>query len=414
MKILEYPEVKLAIALGLGLLIGAERERRKAEQKNGGAAGIRTFALVSLTGGLASLFDNVVVLVMAGVFVGAATLAGYLSSHEDDRGLSTEFALFATFLLGALAYTKPTLATGAAIAVTAVLALRARLHKLVLEALTTEELLDALLFGVAAIVVLPLLPDRAMGPMGVFNPFLVWRLVVLIMGITGAGYVAQRIVGPRYGLAIAGLASGFVSSSATIGAMGMRAKDDETLERAAIAGACASTVATIVQMAILVGTASRATLGLVAIPLGLAGAVAVVYALFFAYRSARQPAPAASRGHAFELKSAIAFALAVTGVMFVSSAALQRYGEAGLFIATGAAGFADAHAPSASVAAVHAAGEIGEHQAAIAILVALTTNSFTKISLAFTAGSRRFALRVGAGIVLVDLAAWLGWLVTRP
>lgn len=411
MQLLDHPEIKLAIALGLGLLIGAERERRKAEQKSSSAAGVRTFALVSLIGGVAALFEGVVVLVLGGVFVGAATLAGYVTGKEEDRGLSTEMALFAAYLLGALASRQPALATGAAIAVTALLALRARLHELVLESLSTEELLDALLLGVAAIVVLPLLPNEAMGPLGVFNPFVVWRLVVLVMAITGAGYIAQRIVGPRYGLALAGLASGFVSSSATVGAMGSRAKEDPRILRAAVAGAAASTCATVAQLVILVGTASPKTLAAVAMPLGLSGAAAVGYALMYALRSAREAAPSVKRGRAFSMKSAIGFALAVTGVMFVSSLAASRYGQAGLFVAASVAGLADAHAPAASVAAVHAAGAIQREQAVIGILAAMTANSATKVALAFTAGPRAYAGRVAAGVVLVAAAAWAGWLI---
>lgn len=409
MNLLEHPEIKLAIALGLGLLIGAERERRKAEQRSNGAAGIRTFALASLIGGVAALFGPVG-LVLGGAFIGAATLAGYLAVKEEDRGLSTELALFAAYLLGALASTQPKLATGAAIAVTALLALRTRLHALAREALSPEELLDALLFGVAAIVVLPLLPNRAIGPLEVFNPFVVWRLVVLVMGITGAGYVAQRLVGPRYGLAVAGLASGFVSSSATIGAMGQRAKGDAQLLRPAIAGAAASSVATVLQLAILVGTASPAMLRALAVPLGLSGAVAAGYAGLLALRSARGPASEAPRGRAFSMKAAVGFALAVTAVMVLSSLAQRRYGSAGLLLATSAAGFADAHAPAASIAAVHAGGSIEARQAGAAILGAMTTNAVTKGVLAFTAGPRPFAVQVALGVLLMMAAAWGGWL----
>jgi uncharacterized membrane protein (DUF4010 family) len=110
------------------------------------------------------------------------------------------------------------------------------------------------------------------------------------------------------------------------------------------------------------------------------------------------------------MRSAIGFALAVTAVMLLATLAHRHYGQAGLLIATAAAGLADAHAPAASIAAVHGAGNLDDREAAAAILFALTTNSITKVVLAFSAGPRPFAARVGLGVLLVAAAAWAGWL----
>ena len=140
---------------------------------------------------------------------------------------------------------QPALAAGVAVVVAILLAARTPLHHFVRSVLTESEVKDALIFAGATLVVLPLLPDRPLGPYGALNPHTIWIIVILVMAISAAGYVAVRMLGARFGLPIAGLASGFISSTATIGAMGARAAKAPDVLAAAVAGAVLSTVATI-------------------------------------------------------------------------------------------------------------------------------------------------------------------------
>ena len=142
-------------------------------------------------------------IVIAGVNI--LTAAAYWRSHEDDPGLTTEVALIVTALLGGLSMQKPALAAGLAVAVAVLLAARSMLHRFVRSVLTEDELNDALIFAGATLVVLPLVPDRAMGPYGALNPHSIWILVILVMAISAAGYMAVRLLGARFGLPIAGL-----------------------------------------------------------------------------------------------------------------------------------------------------------------------------------------------------------------
>ena len=194
------------------------------------------------------------------VVIGALLAVSYARSRARDPGLTTEIALLTTVLLGALAIREPVLASGIAVVVVILLASRTRLHRFVKRVLTEQELHDLLLLAAAALVVLPLAPDRAVGPLSVINPRTVWRLVVIFMAISGAGYIGLRLLGPGIGLALSGFASGFVSSSATIGAMGARARENPAVRPGAVAGAVLWTVATIIQMALLLAATSRATL----------------------------------------------------------------------------------------------------------------------------------------------------------
>ncbi len=252
--------LNLAVALGLGLLIGAERERRKGEGPLRSPAGIRTFTVTSLTGAISFMVGGKVLLATATAGVAILTTAAYWRGHEDDPGLTTEIALILTALLGGLAMQQPALAGGLAVTVAVLLAARSPLHRFVGSVLTEDELKDALIFAGATLVVLPLVPDRPMGPYGALNPHSIWILVILIIAISAAGYLAVRMVGSRFGLPIAGLASGFISSTATIGAMGARAAKTTAVLAAAVAGAVLSTIATIVQMALVLAATSTTTL----------------------------------------------------------------------------------------------------------------------------------------------------------
>jgi uncharacterized membrane protein (DUF4010 family) len=219
-----------------------------------------------------------------------------------------------------------------------------------------------------------------------------------------------RALGPRFGLPLAGFASGFVSSVATIGSMGARAAQEPELLSAAVAGAVLSTVSTVVQMAALLFVTDRPTFSAMKFPLLLAGAVAVIYGALFMIKTGGQKSQAAEQtGRAFNLTTALVFAATVSAILLASAAVNRWLGAAGLAVAAGLAGFADTHSAAISVASLAAAEKITASDAVLPILVGLTTNTVTKAVVAVTTGGREFALRITPGLVLVILAAWFGW-----
>jgi uncharacterized membrane protein (DUF4010 family) len=247
-------------------------------------------------------------MVTAGVI--ALTAIAYWRSHDDDPGLTTEIALILTVLLGGLLARQPAPAGGLAAIVAILLASRTWLRRFVRSVLTEEEDHDILIFAGATLVVLPFIPDRSMGPYGALNPHSIWILVVLVMAISGAGYIAVRLLGTRFGLPIAGLASRFISSAATIAAMGARGKASADVMTAAVAGAVLSTIATIGQMAVVLGATSWPTLRTLSISLASAGLTAVVYGAAFTILALRQKAAEEAKGgRAFNLITALVFAL---------------------------------------------------------------------------------------------------------
>jgi len=398
----------LVVALGIGLLIGAERERRKRDQAGPSAAGIRTFTAAALAGAVSFQAGGPVLLAVTTLVVGVLVALSYWAArHGEDLGLTTEIALVLTVLLGGLATGTPGLAamTGAVTAI--LLAARTPLQRFVSSVLTEHEASDALILVAATLIVLPLLPDRAMDIYGVLNPRTLWLLVILVLVLSAGGYVAIRLVGARHGLPLAGFLGGFVSSTATIGAMGARARRNAAEAPAAAAAAVLSTVATMFQLALLLAAISPATLRIAAPSLLIGCGVALAFGLATTLRALRRPATEDERqGRAFSLKSALLFAATVALVLLVSAACKSYFGEGGLIVATAISGLVDAHAAAISMATMVSAGQVSPSAALIPILLAVTTNTVSKLIMATVSGGRGFLLRVGPGLVLVALGTW--------
>lgn len=376
---MDAPLLNIMVALGVGLLIGVERERAKRDRAGPAAAGLRTFSIAALAGAVAVAAGGPVLLAVLAVLI--ASLAGlsyWRSLEADGPGLTTEFALLLTVLTGGLAMASPGAAGAVAIIAALLLAGRQRLHHFAATVLTEEEVRSALILAAAVAVILPLLPDVQMGPYDALNPRSMWRLVVLVLLIGAIGHVATRLLGPRFGLPVSGLASGFVSSSATIGAMGsLAAKSPEVMSSAA-AGAVLSTVATVIQMGVVLGAVSPKVLNTMATPLLCSGVVAVAYGAVFSIMALRQTSSEAAGANvegAFKLSSAIAFALTLSAVLLVSAAFQAHFGESGVVVAGALAGFADSHAAAISVASLAANGQMAPADCVVPILVAFTTNS---------------------------------------
>ena len=412
MLILDPAILNLAVALGIGLLIGAERERRKGEGPSRSPAGIRTFTVTALAGAVSFMVGDELMLAVTTAGVITLTSVAYWRDRDDDPGLTTEIALILTALLGGLSMRQPALAAGVAVAVAVLLAVRAPLHHFVRSVLSESEVKDALIFASATLVVLPLLPDRPLGPYDGLNPHMIWIIVILVMAIGAAGYVAVRMLGARFGLPLAGLASGFISSIATIGAMGARATKAPDLLAAAAAGAVLSTVATIVQMAAVLAATSVATLQTLSWPLICAGLAAAAYGAVFTVQVLRQTTEDERQpGQAFSLSTALIFALTLSGVLVASAALREWFGETGVIVAAAVAGFVDAHSATISIASLVASGKMNAADAVTPILAGLSTNTISKVIFAWTSGGRSFAVRVIPGLILVALAAWGGALI---
>jgi len=391
------------VALAIGLMLGLERERSHSRTLG---AGSRSFALLSLLGATAAGFGPWVVI--AGLLgVGALMALAYFRSSDEDLGTTTEIAALVAYLLGALAYTQAAVAVALAVVVVALLLSKRRIHRFARDIVTEVELEDAVKFFVVAFVILPLLPNRPMGPYGVLNPEKVWLLVVLLTGIGWVGYIGVRALGPQRGLLVTGLAGGFVSATATTASMGRLSRGAIGV-RAPLASALAASLATFIQVLLVVGYVDAAVLRrlwppVAAAAIVLAGVVAVVYRGAVRRDGPLEQEPAdddaaVPAGRPFALRPALILTAVLVCALLVGRWGAEVLGPQGAVLASFAAGLADAHAGSVAAASLRAQGDITVGTALAAIAAALGSNLLVKIALAFTAGGRRFGLGFAAGM----------------
>lgn len=419
----------LVTALGAGLLIGVDRERRKGRGPARAAAGLRSFTLAALAGALATLIDVPGLEVVCAVAVAALAAlayrhslrgpagrdgAGSAGSPAIDPGVTTELALVVTYLIGVLSARLPALGAGAAVVVAILLAGRERLHHFATELLTAQEWHDALLLAAVVMVLLPLAPAEPVAWLGGASPRRLAVLLVLILALQAAGHAARRAFGARSGLALAGACSGFVSSTATIAAMGARARAEPALARACLAGALMSTAATWVQALLIVLALAPAAMGMIAAPVA-AGLTVALASGVWAWRGAPVAASdgAAAPPAPLRLREAALVALLLATVSAALAWAHRLLGEPAALVGAALAALADAHAPIAALSALQSGGRIETGVLLAGLLVAIGSNSVTRTVTAFVAGGRGFAVPVAASLVVAaSVAAAVGILLS--
>ncbi|MFY2763998.1 MgtC/SapB family protein [Arenimonas sp. MALMAid1274] len=395
--------LSLATALGLGLLVGAVRERRHPE--GGGMAGLRTHALAALAGAVSlwlGLAPFVVVLALLGVFVAL----GYRRSREADPGLTGEIALLLTCLLGGLAMRVPALAGALGVVAAVLLYAKAPLHRLARDLLSERELQDGLVLLASALVVLPLVPDRTLGPFDVFNPATLWKLVVLVMAISAVGHVALRATGNRWGLAVAGFFAGFVSSTAAIAGFGQRVRDTPALLSSAVGAAMLANLASLLLFIPILLAVAPSLLPALWPELAAAGAVMLAGGLLGLHRGddADVPAPTAQT-RMFRFSHALLFAAIITAVLFVSAALNAWLGPRGAITAAVLAALAELHAAVATIGNLFSSGVLDAGQARWTLVGILSASWIAKTVVAWTSGGRGYGLRVCAGLGAAVAAA---------
>jgi len=399
--------VALAVALGAGLLIGLERERRKGEGDDRGAAGLRTFMVTALAGAMGQILS---IQLAAVVLAGVAVLAGlsYWRSRSQDPGLTTEVALLATALIGMLAVPQPALAAGSAVVLAVVLAARDRLHRFATQWLSEAEMHDALMLAALLLILLPLMPTQPLAWLGGLSPRRMLTLLVAILMMQAFSHVAQRLLGARAGLPLSGLLGGFVSSTATITAMGGRVRGGQAPLNLACSAAVLSSAATWMQIVLMASVVVPQALS-EWLPMVLVGVAPPLLIGGLLWRQAPDAPPLVLPPGRQVLRlreAATVGGLLIAGAVVVNLA--QQQGDMGLMLGTAVAALADAHAPMVALMSMSGGGQIGPELAMSGVLLAISVNSVTRSVAAWVAGGRAYGLGVAAalGVNLALVWAW--------
>jgi uncharacterized membrane protein (DUF4010 family) len=401
-----------AAALGIGMLVGLERERHKGGGDSRACAGLRTFAITALLGYISPQVGGGLLVGIIAICVALLLTVAYWRNLEKDPGITSEVALLTVLVLGALCGSAPELAIAIGVVMAGLLTYRQRLHHFAHNQLTDAEIRDGLVLLVAALVVLPLAPDRFIGPYAAINLRTICTLTVLLMTIGAVGHIAVRTLGTRYGYPISAIASGFVSGTVTIAAMGHISAKEPVNIKVLSSAAMLSNLATVIQVGLILGTVDPGLLRSMWGPLLSGLFVTGLYGVCLMFpRSTGDGNEPIKVGGAFNLRLALIVVLAMTGITFLSSAMLSHFGQVGVMLTTALGGFADAHSSTASIASLAKAGQLPFDAIAGPVLMAVSSNSLSKCVVAWVSGGRPFATYVIPGQVLMTAAMWAGTLL---
>lgn len=412
---MDLPFERIGIALLIGALIGIEREKRQRAEGEESAAGVRTFILLAMAGALSAWLarenDSVWIFVGAGLASTLLIVAGYLSqvrATPKNFGITTEVAALVTFLLGGAAvfgYTRLAVALG--ITTSALLAFRQKLHALV-ERLGWDDIFAGLKLLVVMFIVLPVVPREPVDPWGALNPYTLTWYVILIAGISFAGYVASRWLGPGRGTAVTGLAGGLVSSTAVTLSLARQSRDasDGAGGATLAAGVLLAWMVMFVRVVVEAAVVNPAITGLLLVPMG---SMAVIAGLGAVVLLRRGQGGRGSDGSTLALKNpfslafAVKFALLLAVITLVVELASRHFPRAGVYIVAVIAGLADVDAITLSLAEKAKHADAGRNVVAIAI--AVLSNTLVKCTFVFWIADRRMRAAITPAALVISVAA---------
>ena len=398
-------------SLAVGLLIGLERERNPSAK-----AGLRTFALVAMFGTLTALLatkTGTPWLIAAGLLaIAIMIVAAYFNTPNaaNDPGTTTVIALLLSYGLGAMIWLSlAKLAVMLAIGITALLYLKPELRGFT-QKLTRHDLLAVLQFSVLTFIILPILPDKSYGPYDAVNPHQAWLMVVLISGISLAGYAALHAVGTRYGTLLLGFFGGLASSTATTMIYAKHGKNNQAMLNLAASVIVIASIVVIVRLMVVSAVLAYGTLpGL--FPLLSGGLLFGLLAVLYHRRTMRDTTDLQipETSNPAELHSALSFGLLYVVVLLVTAWMKDVAGSQGLYMVALISGLTDVDAITLSSLRLFNLGQLSEHQTVTAIAIAFLSNLGFKFGMVLFIGGRELAKRVASGFAAIACGVLLGW-----
>ena len=401
---------RMALACGIGLLIGLERGWRARDALPGSrTAGVRTFAIAGLLGGIVGALarqtttgpgvaSSLLIGLAFAVFAGAFTLF----ARDENRAARTFSATTAiagllTFMLGVYSLLGDVhVAAGTAVAATGVLIVREDLHEWVRK-ITLAEFQSVLVLLAMTLIALPIVPDRSFGPWGGVNPREIWIIAIVLATVSFAGFVAIRALGERRGVLVAGALGGMISSTAVLFANARVAAAGKGSTRLLCAGAALATAISFVRVAAIVSVLNPAMLYSAGPPL----LAATVCARVFCVLAMRWPDGAQAAQSAvgfrnpFSFLSVVGMAVSMGLVLLLGRIVVDRFGAAGAAVTAAVTGLFDVDAMVVSMARLSPA-TLDVDQASLAVLIGVASATLGKVAIAAAIGRGKFALAVGA------------------
>lgn len=404
--------LRFAVALGLGVLLGLERERTKDPET--GFAGIRTFALISLTGAVSAWAGDTLgiawILPLTFGALAALVLASYVvSATKGSVGITTEVTALLTFMLGVVCERGEfRVASAVAVAVMLVLVLKNWLHAIT-RRLSMQDVSATVQFAIVTLIVLPLVPNQSFGPppFDALNPYRIWLMVVLISGLDFASWILVKSIGREHGIGLTGLLGGLVSSTATTLTFTKRSRQEPEQSASFAVAILLASLVMLGRVAVVLAVVSM-TLLRVTWPAIVAMMVASLVVLVWVWRRSRAAegekgsAELKAEANPFELSKAVRFALLFAVVSLAARAAEVWLGDSGLYLAGALGGLTDVDAITLSMSELTSRDTERTVAAGRAVVLALVANTLVKGGISAAAGSREIAKIILPAVLIVS------------
>ena len=397
------------ISLGIGLILGLEREYDKLKEEKG-FAGIRTFPIVTILGfalgSLSELYTPWLLIVALGalmLFLGFNQFAH--QGRENSRELTTNLALITTFVLGMMVSTESYRdAVATAVIVVTLLSLKTKFRS-VISNITSEELFAFIKFSIIALLILPFLPDKTYGPNNLFNPFDIGSIIVIVSFLNFIGYFLVKYVGSRKGILLTAVLGGLISSTVVTWNYATKSKEAPELSKKYGAGIIIASAIMFPRLALLASLFNAGVLKYLAIPFGVLTIICLVVALIWIKGDSDKPDAKITLGNPLNMLNAIGFGVMYMVIRYAVFYGDTFFGERGLYYTAIIAGLADTDAITISMAKYSLIGT-DLWLASSVILAAVLSNMMVKLGIALLKGSRHTGQLVGytfGGVILFGI-----------
>ena len=400
----------LLISMGIGLILGLEREYDKLKEEQG-FAGIRTFPIVAIIGfilgNLTAAYTPWLVIIIAAAFLLFLPLS-HLSIVQKHvmTGITTNMALFATLILGVMVANhlyKEAVAT--AVIVVTLLSLKTTFNTFI-KNITSEELFAFIKFSIIALLILPFLPNQDYGPEGLLNPFEIGAIIVIVSFLNFIGYFLVKYVGSKRGILLTAILGGLISSTAVSWIYASRSKESPELSKQYAAGIIIASAIMFPRLAILAYIFNSAILSYLIIPFTILTLICLISALVFIKKNTDVPKTAINLGNPLNIWNALGFGGIYVVILFSVFYGNQFFGESGLYYSALIAGLADTDAITISMAKF---GSL-EDKLALAtnvIITATISNMIVKLGITYFKGSKKtgkLVMLIFGSVVVVGIA----------
>jgi uncharacterized membrane protein (DUF4010 family) len=382
---------RLGIALGLGLLVGLQRERTGSP-----LAGFRTFPLVTLFGALgAVLADEYGGWILAAGLIGLASIIIVgKAGQQQDPGLTTEVSMLVMYAVGAYSmHGKMSVAVIIGGTVAVLLHLKPQLHSIA-RRLEDPDFTAIMQFVLITLVILPILPDRGYGPYNVLNPYKIWLMIVLIVGISLGAYIIYKFFGQKAGTLAGGVLGGLISSTATTVSYARRTAESPTATKTAALVIMAASTIVFARVLILIGASAPTFLDAAGGPIGTVLGALVAVCLVLWRASSHEPAELPRQGNPSELRTALVFAALYAGVLLAVAWARDHFGAQGLYVVAVISGLTDMDAITLSISDLVRKQQVDPVTGWRLILVAAMSNLVFKAATVAVLGSKLLFARI--------------------